>query len=407
MNKTALQNKLRNIGVALESAEVVPEVIADEPIGEMQVDPTQEEQNLVVETAAACNTHDQLSALAATLESMATTDGMSDMEAQLFGHARQAIIADTPLDTPVPALESFNTASARLNNAQVALEDVGSKLKEAYEWLSKKVKELIEYLTKKMKEFAEGTARTIAKLKAMTPRVSIGFKLSRRLNQMQFHRLSLNGTMQGFWNNHNKLVDAAELFYGTVVKKIVSILESAATEYRNYPAKFQGEEGASFDWSAYFADQYKSAFSNLLSIDYDDSDEKTAVFPGNYCWGISHTGCPTLHRVPVASFSYDEDDNRLVVNFTDLSALIGLKDSLIPILESNLLNEMHDLSRMAALTNTMHHNEHAGYKTSKALLSMIADATNAINQTDKVFRMSYARTLADLCLSTAEKGPTE
>lgn len=146
MNKTI--TKMKQLGVSFESAPV--ELPVDtQPVAELpEPELTNDELVVIAEADAAQATHDQLSALATTLESMAAADGMSDTEAALFGHAREAIVAGTPLEAPAPAMESFGTAAARLNNAQVALEDVNSKLKAAGEWIRNALGELVKAIIK-------------------------------------------------------------------------------------------------------------------------------------------------------------------------------------------------------------------------------------------------------------------
>ena len=141
---------------------------------------------VISEADAAQATHDQLSALATTFESMAAADGMSDTEAALFGHAREAIVAGTPLEAPAPAMESFGTAAARLNNAQVALEDVNSKLKAAADWVKKTIKEFLQFLATTFQRWASAIDPTIEKMQSrdysildsLTPNLKLELELS-------------------------------------------------------------------------------------------------------------------------------------------------------------------------------------------------------------------------------------
>lgn len=151
------------LGVGLESdlapmqSDIeVPAVVPEEP--ELDMAP-------VVSMEQAFGVYDRLSRLAATLESMAQTDGMSDTEFALFNHAVGCIVGDAPIDTAVPSMESFSTASARIRNAQVAVESVGDKLKATGEWVTKKMKEFIEWLKgffNKMTNKVERIEETIA-----------------------------------------------------------------------------------------------------------------------------------------------------------------------------------------------------------------------------------------------------
>ena len=141
----SMLGKLSGLGVSIESQPPMP---VDTPAPEMPVDMDTESLSMVDaaadELSTAVTKHDQLQALATTLESMVVGDGMSDTEYSLFNHASQAITTGTPLDAPVPALESFGTAAARLNNAQVALESVGDKVKAAGEWVSKTISKILK-----------------------------------------------------------------------------------------------------------------------------------------------------------------------------------------------------------------------------------------------------------------------
>lgn len=162
MNKTI--TKMKQLGVSFESAPV--ELPVDtQPVAELpEPELTNDELVVIAEADAAQATHDQLSALATTLESMAAADGMSDTEAALFSHAREAIVAGTPLEAPAPAMESFGTAAARLNNAQVALEDVNSKLKAAADWVKKTIKEFLQMLSTAFKRWADAIGPTAEKI---------------------------------------------------------------------------------------------------------------------------------------------------------------------------------------------------------------------------------------------------
>lgn len=163
----SMLGKLKGLGVSTESAPALP-VVAPEPVMpvEMDTDSVPMLDASAAEVDTAVSKYDQLEQLAATLESMTQAAGMSDTEYALFNHASNAITDGTPIAASTPALESFGTAAARLNNAQVALESVGDKLKAAADWIKKTVAEFLRMMAEVFQRWASAIEPTIEKMES-------------------------------------------------------------------------------------------------------------------------------------------------------------------------------------------------------------------------------------------------
>lgn len=203
MNKMkSFRRLIGSVENAVAQPEVVTQLSPEEQINqaidlqnaEHQLDATSVEFDRAIDTEA------QLTDLATSLESFAQTNGMTPSEYGLTQQALRAITRGTPINAAGPALESFDTAAMRLNNAQVALESVNEKLTAAAQWIKKVLGALAKALI-------EGIAKTIAALN------SFGHNLDR----IEWPKL---------WDDAEYLYIPASIFWGFGIAPADATFES-------------------------------------------------------------------------------------------------------------------------------------------------------------------------------------
>lgn len=154
-------NTLRRMQVGLESAELTVDpstlLVADAPppvetaeaLIELNTSHGEAEQ-VAEDIQTVFSAQDQLGQIATGLEAFANGRGISEMEYRMTQHAVRGAVRGLGFSTTRVSVEAFDTSSNRVTTANVALEDVKSKLKAAGEW----VKEMVSAFIEMVKQYA-------------------------------------------------------------------------------------------------------------------------------------------------------------------------------------------------------------------------------------------------------------